>query len=81
MTRSKVVMIFDCAKYLELSLSIVFLENGVQQKEHINFNSEYFNDVWIDNDDLHFYDNSIKRWIIINIAKIEYIRIHEKIIS
>lgn len=79
MTREKLGRIIDYSKDLGLTLSIVFIENGVQQKEHINFNN--IRDVWICNDDdLMLYDEIIKRWITINIAKIESINIHEKII-
>lgn len=79
MTREKVGQIIDYSKDLGLTLSIVFIENGVQQKERINFNN--IKDVWICNDkDLMLYDEIIKRWITINIAKIESINIHEKII-
>lgn len=79
MTREKVGRIIDYSKDLGLALSIAFLVNGVQQKEHINFNN--IRDVWICNDDdLMLYDEIIKRWITINIAIIESITIHEKII-
>lgn len=79
MTREKLRQIIDYSKDLGLTLSIVFIENGVQQKEHINFDN--IKDVWICNDDdLMLYDEIIKRWITINIAKIESINIHEKII-
>ena len=79
MTREKLRRIIDYSKNLGLTLSIVFIENGVQQKERINFNN--IRDVWICNDeDLILYDEIIKRWITINIAKIESINIHEKII-
>lgn len=79
MTREKLGRIIDYSKDLGLTLSIVFIENGVQQKERINFNN--IRDVWICNDEnLILYDEIIKRWITINIAKIESINIHEKII-
>ena len=79
MTREKVKQVIDYSKDLGLSLSIVFIENGVQQKERINFDN--IKDVWICNDDdLILYNKFIKRWITINIAKIAYIEIHEKVI-
>ena len=79
MTREKVKQLIDYSKDLGLSLSIVFIENGVQQKERINFDN--IKDVWICNDDdLILYNKFIKRWITINIAKIAYIEIHEKVI-
>lgn len=79
MTHEKVKQLIDYSKDLGLSLSIVFIENGVQQKERINFNN--IKDVWICNDDdLILYNKFIKRWITINIAKIAYIEIHEKVI-
>lgn len=79
MTHEKVKQLIDYSKDLGLSLSIVFIENGVQQKERINFDN--IKDVWICNDDdLILYNKFIKRWITINIAKIAYIEIHEKVI-
>lgn len=75
----KVKQLIDYSKDLGLSLLIVFIENGVQQKERINFDN--IKDVWICNDDdLILYNKFIKRWITINIAKIAYIEIHEKVI-
>lgn len=79
MTRERLRRIIDYSKDLGLTLSIVFIENGVQQKERINFNN--IRDVWICNDEnLILYDEIIKRWITINIVKIESINIYEKII-
>ena len=78
MTREKLRQIIDYSKDLGLTLSIVFIENGVQQKERINDN---IRDVWICNDDdLMLYDEIIKRWFTVNIAKIAYIEIHQKVI-
>lgn len=79
MTREKLGQIIDYSKDLGLSLSIVFIENGVQQKERINFNN--ISDVWICNgENLILYNELIKRWITVNIANIAYIEIHEKVI-
>lgn len=79
MTREKVGRIIDYSKDLGLTLSIVFIENGVQQKEYINFNN--ISDVYICNDEnLMLYNELIKRWATINIANIAYIEIHEKVI-
>lgn len=79
MTREKLGRIIDYSKDLGLTLSIVFIENGVQQKERINFDN--INDVWICNDDeLMLHDEINRRWITISIARIESINIHEKII-
>lgn len=79
MTREKVGRIIDYSKDLGLTLSIVFIENGVQQKECINFNN--ISDVYICNDEnLMLYNELIKRWATINIANIAYIEIHEKVI-
>lgn len=79
MIREKLGQIIDYSKDLGLTLSIVFIENGVQQKEHINFNN--ISDVYICNDEnLMLYNELIKRWATINIAKIAYIEIHEKVI-
>ncbi len=79
MTREKVGRIIDYSKDLGLALTISFTENARQQTEFINFNDESFNDTWIDNDDdLVFYDEINKRWIFINIARINWIKIHEK---
>lgn len=79
MTREKLGRIIDYSKDLGLTLSIVFIENGVQQKERINFDN--IKDVWICNDDdLILYNEFIKRWITISLAKIAYIEIHEKVI-
>ena len=79
MTREKVGRIIDYSKDLGLSLSIVFIENGVQQKERINFDN--IKDVWICNDEnLILYNELIKHWVTINIANIAYIEIHEKVI-
>lgn len=79
MTREKVGRIIDYSKDLGLSLSIVFIKDGVQQKECINFDS--IKDVWICNDDnLILYNEFIKRWITITIANIAYVEIHEKVI-
>lgn len=79
MTREKVGRIIDYSKDLGLSLSIVFIKDGVQQKECINFDN--IKDVWICNDDnLILYNEFIKRWITITIANIAYVEIHEKVI-
>lgn len=79
MIREKLGQIIDYSKDLGLTLSIVFIENGVQQKEHINFNN--ISDVYICNDEnLMLYNELIKRWATINIAKIAYIEIHKKVI-
>lgn len=79
MTREKLGQIIDYSKYLGLTLSIVFSVKGVQKVERINFNN--ISDAWICNDeDLMLYDEVIKRWITISIAKIESINIHEKVI-
>lgn len=80
MTREKVEQIIDYSKNLELSLSVVFVEDGVQQEERIHFIYESFNDAYIDNvNNLNIYYRFNKRQIIINIAKIIYIRIYEKV--
>ena len=79
MIREKLEQIIDYSKDLGLTLSIVFIENGVQQKEHINFNN--ISDIYICNDEnLMLYNELIKRWATINIANIAYIEIHEKVI-
>ena len=79
MTLEKVRQIIDYSKDLGLLLSIVFIKDGVQQKERINFDN--IKDVWICNDDnLILYNDFIKRWITITIANIAYIEIHEKVI-
>lgn len=79
MTLEKVRQIIDYSKDLGLSLSIVFIKDGVQQKERINFDN--IKDIWICNDDnIVLYNEFIKRWITINIANIAYIEIHEKVI-
>lgn len=79
MIREKLGQIIDYSKDLGLTLSIVFIENGVQQKEHINFNN--ISDIYICNDEnLMLYNELIKRWATINIANIAYIEIHEKVI-
>lgn len=79
MTQEKLRQIIDCSKNLKLTLSIVFIENGVQQKQRINFNNISY--AWFCNDeDLILYDEIIKRWITINIAKIVSVNINEKII-
>lgn len=60
MIREKLGQIIDYSKDLGLTLSIVFIENGVQQKEHINFNN--ISDVYICNDEsLMLYNELIKR--------------------
>ena len=79
MIREKLEQIIDYSKDLGLTLSIVFIENGVQQKEHINFNN--ISDIYICNDEnLMLYNELIKRWATINIANIAYIEIYEKVI-
>ena len=79
MIREKLGQIIDYSKDLGLTLSIVFIENGVQQKEHINFNN--ISDIYICNDEnLMLYNELIKRWATINIANMTYIEIHEKVI-
>lgn len=79
MTRGKVGMILDYSKDLGLALTISFTENARRQIKFINFNNESFIDIWIDNDDnLAFYDEINNRWIFINIARINWIKIHEK---
>ena len=81
MTREKLEQIINYSKNLELSLSVVFVEDGVQQEERIHFIYESFNDVYIDNvNNLNIYYGFNKRRIIINIAKIIYIKIYEKVI-
>lgn len=81
MTREKLERIIEYSKNLELSLSVVFVEDGVQQEERIHFIYESFNDAYIDNvNNLNIYYRFNKRRIIINIAKIIYIKIYEKVI-
>ena len=81
MTREKVIRIINYSKDLGLALSIVFSVNEVQKEEYIDFNSLFFNDVWIVNDDeLVLHDEINRRWITISIVKIKSIRIYEKII-
>lgn len=81
MTREKVEQLIDYSKDLGLVLSILFMENGVQQEEYINLKDPALVDTFVDdNDNLAFYDKFDNRWIFINIAKIVYIVIHEKVI-
>ena len=81
MTREKVEQVINYSKDLALALSIVFIENGVQQEEYVNLNDPALVDTFVDdNDNLAFYDEFDNRWILINITKIAYIVIHEKVI-
>ena len=81
MTREKVKQLINYSKDLGLVLSILFMENGVQQEEYVNLNDPALVDTFVDdNDNLTFYDEFDNRWITINIAKIVYIVIHEKVI-
>lgn len=61
MTREKVERIIYYSKDLGLALSIVFLVNEVQKEEYIDFNSLFFNDVWIANDDELILHDEINR--------------------
>lgn len=77
----KVRHIINYSKDLGLALFIVFSVNGVQEVIYIDFDSQFFHDVWIANDDkLVLHDEINKRWITISIATIESIMIHEKVI-
>ena len=81
MTREKVEQLIDYSKDLGLVLSILFMENGVQQEEYINLKDPALVDTFVDdNDNLAFYDEFDNRWIFINITKIVYIVIYEKVI-
>lgn len=81
MTREKVKQLIDYSKDLGLVLSILFMENGVQQEKYINLKDPALVDTFVDdNDNLTFYDKFDNRWVTINIAKIVYIVIHEKVI-
>ena len=81
MTEEKVRRIINYSKDLGLALSIVFSVNEVQKEEYIDFNSLYFHDVWIVNDEeLMLHDEINRRWITISIDKIKSIRIYEKVI-
>ena len=52
-----------------------------KKEEYIDFNSLFFHDVWIVNDDkLMLHDEINRRWITISISKIKSIRIYEKVI-
>ena len=82
MKREIIKQIINYAKNSKLHLSIGFSENGIKQLENIDFNDKSFDDICVDvNDNLAFYNKFVKRWFLINITKIEYIGIHEKIIS
>lgn len=46
MTREKVEQLIDYSLDLGLALSVLFVENGVQQEEYVNLNNQAFLDTF-----------------------------------